>query len=154
VIPYENDKMLGPYTREEDGRKYMKRYNDCFGENGTTVSYPKYLMEIKLGRYLEEHETVDHIDRDFTNDDTANLRILSHSKHAKEDAIHRCAESFMCQICNKTFTLTGKKLHNASANKWRNRCGPFCSRKCAGKASHRTDLIVLQFNPAYKLLDK
>jgi len=46
-------KVYGPYTRK-DGRQHVILY-----ENGTrkTVSYPKYLLETKLGRPLDSNET-------------------------------------------------------------------------------------------------
>lgn len=154
MIPYSCDRMCGPYTRASDGRKYMKRYNGTFGENGTTVSYPKYLMEIKLGRYLLPNETVDHKDRDFTNDSIDNLRVINNVQHGKEDSLLRKEATFICQICSKSFTVSGKKLHDLNANHWRMRCGPFCSRSCAGKASHRSDLIALPIPREYEMFNK
>ena len=62
---YEGWKILGPYYRR-DGRGFVV----VTKPNGkkSTISYPKYLMEIKLDRYLEKNETVDHDDKDITND--------------------------------------------------------------------------------------
>lgn len=72
-------KMYGPYLRK-DGRKHVVIIHD----NGIsqTRSYPRLLLEQKLGRPLQDDETVDHIDGDFTNDSPENLRVLSRSENA------------------------------------------------------------------------
>lgn len=49
----------------------------------TTISYARYLMSVKLNRFLDRNEEVDHIDNDKTNDSIENLQILS-SKENKE----------------------------------------------------------------------
>lgn len=46
------------------------------GEKKCT-SYARYLMAVKLGRYMTEDETVDHVDNDKTNDIIENLQVLS-----------------------------------------------------------------------------
>ena len=67
-------KVYGPYTRK-DGRQHVVLY-----ESGVpkTVSYPKFLLEQKLGRSLNADETCDHIDNDYTNNDVSNLQVLSY----------------------------------------------------------------------------
>ena len=72
-------KTSKPYLRP-DGRKHVIITND--GGNKTTRSYPRYLLEKKLGRPLLPEETVDHIDGDHTNDSFDNLRVLSRSENA------------------------------------------------------------------------
>ena len=42
-------------------------------EKRITLSYPKYLIEVHLDRYLEKEETVDHIDGNFLNNVISNL---------------------------------------------------------------------------------
>ena len=73
-------KMYGPYTRK-DGRQHIVLYD--FEKNiRKTVSYPKYLLEQKLGRELLPNETCDHIDGDHTNNDLDNLQILTREENA------------------------------------------------------------------------
>src|SRR5690606_5867052 len=96
-------KVYGPYLRK-DGRKHVILYKD--GKR-STVSYPKFLMEQHLGRKLKPHETVDHIDRDFTNDDITNLRVVDRSQHAKDDAKrvkYTQVEELTCVWCGCVFT--------------------------------------------------
>lgn len=94
-------------------------------------------MELKLNRRLLPEETVDHIDGDYTNDESTNLQVLTRSEHARDDAWRLKEQTFTCEVCKKIFTLSGKKLRNAYANRQRrDMVGPFCSRRCAGIASH------------------
>jgi hypothetical protein len=98
-----------------------------------TVSYPKYLVECELGRYLEDDETVDHIDGDFTNNDFANLQVLSRKEHVSLDVKRLKTQRFECPLCSDSFELKGSKLYNAAGNRKQGKAGPFCSRTCAGK---------------------
>lgn len=96
-------KVYGPYYRE-DGRRHVILYDFEAGIR-RTKSYPRYLMEQHLGRELEEWETVDHIDEDFTNDDISNLQILSRTENVLKSAAFRPAETawFVCPCCEKDF---------------------------------------------------
>lgn len=73
-------KIHGPYLRK-DGRKHVVIIYDDGRKQ--TRSYPRLLLEEKLGRPLLAEETVDHIDGDFTNDSPDNLRPLSLSDNTK-----------------------------------------------------------------------
>lgn len=127
MLPYKNCKIYGPYTRP-DGRQHIVAY-----QNGKriTVSYPRYLMEIVIGHYLEKDEEVHHKDGDFTNNALTNLEIKNSSKHRKE---HRkyFGEYVTCSWCGKEFWLTPKSQRYRFQNRKRSKFGPFCSRKCVG----------------------
>ena len=65
----------------KDGRVRVRIITD---ENQSKViSYPKILMEEKLGRPLEPYEEVHHIDGDFTNNDISNLELVKHGEHQR-----------------------------------------------------------------------
>lgn len=135
---YQNCRVYGPYKRD-DGRMHCVI---VFPDGSRkTISYPKYLMELKLGRFLSDAETIDHIDGDFNNNAYENLQILERSEHAKIDA-HRAKEQwFKCGVCGTEFSLSGRKLQNAYNNrKFKNATGPYCSRRCAGIASHNPSI--------------
>ncbi len=125
-------KVYGPYTSGKDGRLRIV----CYYANGQkkTVSYPKYLVETYLGRYLNESETVDHIDCDFTNNNLTNLRILPRQLHARIDNYSFVWTDVNCPVCKKRFKPTKQQVTDQ-----RNGClkGPFCSRSCAGRGSHK-----------------
>lgn len=44
------------------------------------------VMEQNLNRYLEQHEQVDHLDKDKTNNDLSNLRLVNFKDHQRDHA--------------------------------------------------------------------
>lgn len=71
----------GPFTRKEDGRKYMTTY-----KNGHTSSilYARFEEMVRLGHKLGPHQQVDHINSDRTDDRASNHRVVSeHENIAK-----------------------------------------------------------------------
>lgn len=120
---YEGYKVYGPYTRKKDGRQIVILYN-LESRERKTVSYPKYLVEKELGKYLGMDETVDHIDGNFLNNDIDNLRIVSRSDHSRSHTLENMYISKKCCICGKTFI---------SKNRNRKTCG---SKSCNGKCAH------------------
>lgn len=152
---YENCKIYGPYLNKADNRLRIV----AVFKNGTktTISYPKYLMEQHLGRYLTNQETVDHIDCNPLNNEISNLRILSRVEHASIDAKRLKTQNFKCPICNNDFSLSGRKLHDSLLNRRNGKAGPFCSRICAGKYGKNVQngqdkLVVVSTVPLYTSL--
>lgn len=124
---YENCKFYGPYKSKKDNRLRCIIIDD----NGKrkTISYPKYLMEVYLDRYLDVDETIDHIDGNPLNNNIDNLRILNRKEHAYRDIYRNSDVNATCIYCGKAFTIKGSKL----SYKNRKNSGYFCSRKCSGK---------------------
>lgn len=120
-------KVYGPYTRK-DGRKHIILYD---GINRTTISYPKYLMEQHLGRKLEDWETVDHINEDFTDDRIENLQILSRADNIRKSIVPEELINITCGWCSK---ITTKKAKDVRGNEKKGYLIHYCDRSCAGKA--------------------
>ena len=130
IMVYENCKLYGPYINEKDGR--MRCVIAFPNGKKKTVSYPKYLMEVHLGRYLDSDETVDHIDGNPLNNELSNLQILNRREHCYNDAIRNKDIIVKCLYCGKEFTIKGSKISQRN-RKDRHQSGYFCSRECSGK---------------------
>lgn len=133
---YENCRIYGPYNRPDRRQHVVIIYKDG---RRKTISYPKYLMELKLGRYLNYDETVHHKDKDPLNNEFYNLEVIVRKEHAKQDANVKYKGGFyVCPICDRNFFLTGKQESEWNRNKVRIEkrgkiyIGPFCSRSCSG----------------------
>ena len=80
--PYSTMYKRAYITTNDEGRKLV-----IFIQNGRPVHgtpYARYLMAVKLGRFLRKDEQVDHIDNDRTNDVIENLQILSQTENIKK----------------------------------------------------------------------
>lgn len=123
---YENYRIYGPYIAK-DGRLRIMGIDSNNVKH--TISYPKYLMELHLGRYLEKNEQVDHIDGNPLNNDISNLRVVLLGEHQSLHAIRNKDVIVNCTFCNKPFSIKGSKIN------YRNRynSGYFCSKQCSGK---------------------
>lgn len=114
------------YIREaEDGRKRIDLVNSS--KDRTTISFARYLMCVKLGKFISEDYEVDHIDADCTNDDLSNLQILTKEEHlektTREATTGRTFLQLVCPNCRITFK---REVRFTTGNKENN----FCSRHC------------------------
>lgn len=125
---YNNYKLYGPYIGK-DNRLRCVLVNKSDKTDKRTISYPKFIVETSINRYLTEEETVHHIDGNPLNNDLSNLTILTRINHAKQDALHRKDVQAKCIWCDKVFTIKGSKLRQRE----RDKAGPFCSKSCSGK---------------------
>jgi hypothetical protein len=141
-------KVHGPYKRK-DGRQIVI----VIENNGSrrTVSYPKWLMELQLGRRLDpDLETVDHIDSNFENNDLNNLRIVPRDEHSADDTRRVKPVKFTCAWCDKEFERSPRLVRDKSR---KNKAGPFCSRGCAGKYSRMLQLKLIDKFDAQPTVD-
>ena len=149
---YSGCRVYGPYTRK-DGRQHVcVLWPDA---RRSTVSFPKYIMEIHLGRYLHPEETIDHIDRNVQNNTISNLRVMARAEHAKFDALRLVSQTFICPVCHVEFVLSGSKISTLLSNRSRgkSKTGPYCSRQCSGKGSSVTS-VVKRIYFTYKSLEE
>lgn len=146
---YENVvKICGPYLGKDGRYRIYLKFND----NSTSfMSYPKYLMECHLGRYLEKNETIDHIDKNPLNNDISNLRVIDRKDHVINDIIRNKDAVVKCTYCGKEFTINGSKLHNRN-RKDRHQSGYFCSRSCCGKYGKEIQLKMREHIKTTKII--
>lgn len=131
-------KVHGPYKRK-DGRQIVI----VIENNGKrrTVSYPKWIMELQLGRKLDPNlETVDHIDSNFDNNNLDNLRLVPRNEHSGDDTRRVKPVQFTCAWCDKEFERSPRLVRDKAR---KNKAGPFCTRNCAGKYSRMLQLKLI-----------
>lgn len=126
---YEDYELDGPYLNK--GRLRLIMTHKITKEKHI-ISYPKYLMECHLGRYLEKDETVDHIDGNPLNNEITNLRVIPRKIHCSRDAKRNKDVKVNCRYCGKEFIIPGSKLNDRN-RKDKHQSGYFCSRQCSGK---------------------
>lgn len=121
--------VQGPYVARKTGRKIIHLWMK--DGRRRPVSYPKFLVEVILGRELKlKQETVDHIDGNFRNNTWSNLRIIDHRQHVVEDAVRVRLVALSCVWCSSTVKRRPSVI---KADIIRCKTVPFCSRSCAGK---------------------
>lgn len=141
-------KVYGPYKRE-DGRQHVIVVED----DGTsrTISYPKWLLEMQLGRRLDpDQETVDHWDSNKENNDLSNLRIVPREEHSANDTRRVKPHKFTCAWCKKDFERSPRLVRDKAR---KNKAGPFCSRQCAGRYSRKLQLKLIDKFDAQPVVD-
>lgn len=130
-------KVYGPYKRT-DGRQLVI----VVDKNGVrrTVSYPKWLMELQLGRKLGPDETIDHWDSNIDNNNMDNLRVMPRDEHSADDTRRVKPVKFKCAWCDQEFERSPRLIRDKAR---KNKAGPFCSRPCAGKYSRMLQLKLI-----------
>ena len=137
---YKDCKFYGPHLSKKDRRlRCVLVFPDGKKQ---TVSYPKYLMEVHLNRYLEENETIDHIDGNPLNNEIENLQVLTRELHAFLDAKRNKNIIVTCKYCGKKFLIKGSSIRNYN-RKDRSNSGYFCSKSCIGKCGKSVQLGVI-----------
>lgn len=103
------------------GYMYSIDKNSPYADVNGKLYQHHYVMGEHIGRPLRDGECVHHIDRDRTNNNLSNLRLMTASDHAKlhaiEDRGYR-AETRFCRKCSKELIVSVKSSQ------------VYCSRKC------------------------
>ena len=135
-------RVYGPYANpSNDGRSHIILFDG--GENSRTVSWPKAMMEVKLGRLLRDDEQVDHVDDDPTNDAYENFQLLTPSANMlkmriRNDLVAKVGD-FTCPQCGSPFQ---RKMKYVTSNQGKqNKVGPFCGRSCAGLFNQQAGVV-------------
>lgn len=127
------ERVFGPYM-DSTGRRRIVLLHFKDGTRKTTA-HARWLMECHLGRELDRwDETVDHIDGDPLNDSLDNLQLLTLADNIRKSAPDAEMFRFVCPECGEEAV---KPARNVRGNKKKCRTGPYCGRRCAGRASAR-----------------
>lgn len=126
--PYSDIWSRGYIVVNPEGRKTLILYNSPTYRSST--QYARYLLSVKIGRFLTDAETVDHIDGDKTNDSIDNLQILSRTENNRKTFKKKDVE-LICPVCGKHFIRTRTQLRGRLERASKN--DVCCSRKCVYK---------------------
>jgi hypothetical protein len=123
--PFTEYKVYGPTYHKRIDRMQINLVSPT---HRTSMTYARYLMCIKEGRWLETDEEVDHIDGNRHNDNIDNLQILSRAENrAKYNATRqKIIITKTCEWCGIEFSRRAGNIKKT------------CSRSCGGKLSHIT----------------
>jgi hypothetical protein len=126
--PYNERWRSGYLVTNKENRKTLILFNSCHDRSST--QYARYLLAVKLGRFLTNEETVDHIDNDKTNNSLDNLQILSRADNVRKEC-KKPDVRLVCPVCGKVFYKTATQLRGRKHKAERNQI--CCSRECGGK---------------------
>ena len=144
--PFSSLWKSGYIVVNSEGRRNVILFNSQ--TNRSTVSYARYLMSVKLGRFLTDQEEVDHIDDNKTNDDPNNLQILTPEQNREKQRLHyinNVQQKFdlACPYCGKDFTLTERDMKMRFDYFHKNNGSGliYCSSSCNAKYNSDTNPI-------------
>jgi hypothetical protein len=128
--PYNEYKLYKVFHQKE-----QRWYAQLVKTNGerTTVSYARYLMSVKLKRFLTDKEEVDHKDDNKQNDDINNLQLLTKKENNEKSQKDVTFIDLICPVCGKEFKRTTQRV----LFKLQHGKQPCCSRSCGGIYSHQ-----------------
>ncbi len=135
--PYSEIWKKGYIVVNPEGRRTLILFNSS--DDRTSTQYARYLLAVKLGRFLNDDEQVDHKDNDKTNDNINNLRLLTKTENRLKEQIRYLEEDqicfgYYCAYCETKFILTErqKNMKMKAGTEY-----AFCSRSCASLHQHK-----------------
>jgi predicted RNA-binding Zn-ribbon protein involved in translation (DUF1610 family) len=125
-------RIHGPYPYSDgSGRKFVIiTYVDGSRES---TAYARWLWEQKHGNVPDGFH-VHHRDGDCTNDALDNLAVMRHAEHNAHHAKPAEMITFTCPECGGEAVRAARHVRHAHKQ---GKDGPYCSKRCAGIASHR-----------------
>ena len=141
-------KVYGPYKRRNDENDLREIVIVVMPDGSKrTKSYPKHLVEERLGRELDINETIDHIDYDVLNNAPENLRVVPRNEHSKMDTRRVKLVEFECPECHVKFERSPRLVRDKAK---KGRSGPFCSKPCAARYTRKVQLGLVHRAPTQK----
>lgn len=120
--------------KKAEGRHYVTLV-DLTTKKHTQMSFARYLLCIREGRFLTGDEEADHIDGNKANDAIENLQILSRRDNLAKSVIERDVqaeiETRVCPYCLISFSRPARYFRTRDSRGQR----AYCSRTCSGADS-------------------
>lgn len=120
------------YTIHKNADNRFRAYYKTDENKHKLISYPRILMEEKLGRPLTNDEVVHHIDENPENNNIDNLVILTKSEHCRLHRQKYFNKVVTCEVCKKKFIWTpeAQSCYYRDLNRGKNRIIS-CSKSCS-----------------------
>jgi DNA-directed RNA polymerase subunit RPC12/RpoP len=127
-------KVYGPYLQDR-AKGRPRRFVIIHYVDGTkkSTAYARYLWE-QTNSPVPEGFDVDHIDNNRLNDVLSNFQLLSKADNRRKASKPAELMQFVCPWCGKEFELFARQYRENQVKAQKR--GPYCSKSCAGKASH------------------
>lgn len=119
------------YDNQEHGFTilYLKKNEEtCYDK---WIAYARYLMSVKLARFLTTEERVYHKDGDKFNNNIDNLELKTDIKNKPKPCKSHYIE-IKCSYCGKSFIRKSQLVHQHNN---------YCSPDCIAKNDHRRNII-------------
>lgn len=107
------------------------------------ILHHRVVMENNLGRVLESHEIVHHINENKKDNKVENLQVMTAVAHSKMHGLEqgRLLIELKCPECSQTFIRRKGQTYLQKGSKW-----TACSASCRGKFSRKLQLSGLTSN--------
>ena len=131
------DHLVYDFVHKKQKRRYVVLV-DKVSRKYSCMSFARYRMSVKVGRKLEKHEEVDHIDEDRLNDADDNLQILTPkaNKIKTSERLIVPEVELKCMVCGEKFIRPKSYVRDREKRGQR----ILCSRRCAGKAGKKASV--------------
>ena len=125
--PFEGCRIYGPY---EGGSRGTRRIVAIIRADlsKTSMSYARYLLCVREGRWLSPDEEADHKDDNRLHDDPDNLQVLTKPANRQKAATGRTMVTLICPACDKPFERERRQTHLVKGG-----TRTFCSRPCRSR---------------------
>ena len=134
--PFQDFRVRGPYMNPNRGKPRRIVFLAGNGRK-TSMSYARYLVCVREGRWLGREEQVDHIDNDRLNDSLDNLQILSPAANNAKGRPPRKMVELTCPSCGSSFSRERRQTHLVKGGN-PTCCSRSCGRKRGGVAQRQS----------------
>lgn len=140
--PFKEFWRKGYLVVNKEPRRNVVLYNS--DKDRTTIAYAKYLMSVKLGRILESHEIVDHINDDKMDDRVDNYQIISNKDNLTKSVIQKNKSRQYVEYECPCGTIFERDRRNSNLIPCKSHMSCYCSKQCSGLFGGRDKSILIR----------